>query len=277
MGLIKGLETDGDTLLNTIANLKKINQIKIRLEKLIVDPVYKKALKKFVQSYNDIAAVNNQYFASITSDFTPAKSLSILKNTAVHSTINNLTEAGIDVNVTGLIKRILWKNISAGGSYADLTDQLRSFMLGNDKVDGALMQYAKTYTTTAVNQFSAEYNKSIADDLGLEWYVYTGSLLTTSRPFCIHAVDKKYIHISEFPALLQGDFGELGKVRLNKKTDLPEGMMEGTNPENFPRRRGGWNCGHQLIPIATLIVPKNVQDKVYASFAYKTWKAGRAA
>jgi hypothetical protein len=269
--LTKGLETNGDVLLNTVNNLKIINQLKVKIEKLIIDPKYKSQLKQFVQSYNDIAQLHNDYFANIAGNVSASKALDVLKKTAIETTLNSLTETGIDAYVTGPLKKILLANTQAGGSYADMIGQLRGYMLGKDGNEGALEQYIRTYGTTAINQFSAEYNKSIADDLGLEWYVYTGSLLTTSRPFCIKAVDKKYIHASEFQTLLDGDFGALGKVHLNKKTGLPDGMMDGTDPENFPRRRGGWNCGHQLIAVATMIVPMNIQDAVYRTNAYKSW------
>jgi hypothetical protein len=271
--LAKDLDVKDDAIVNSVANLKKISQIKIKIEKLIIDPKYKDQLKQFVQSYDAIQQLHNDYFANINAAFTPFAGLNILKKTAVQATLNNLTEAGIDANVTGPLKKILMANMAAGGSYADLTDQLRTFMLGKDKIPGALQQYVGTYATTSINQFSAEYNKMIADDLGMEWYVYTGSLLTTSRPFCIKAVNKKYIHISEFQALLDGDFGSLGKVHMNKKTGLPDGMMDGTNPENFPRRRGGWNCGHQLIAVNEIIVPQNLKDAVYRTAAYKSWAA----
>jgi hypothetical protein len=136
-----------------------------------------------------------------------------------------------------------------------------------------LQRYVKTYANTAINQFSAEYNKTISDDLGLEWYGYNGSLLTTSREFCDKCVEKKYIHVSEFPALIKGDFGALGEIHITKSTGLPDGMMAGTDETNLVRRRGGWNCGHQMIAVAESVVPQGIKDAVYATQAYKDWAA----
>jgi hypothetical protein len=273
IGLTKTLETRGDVLLNNIKNLGVINKIKVKLERLIIDPKYKEDVKKFIGSYSDIQDLSNQYFSQFNAKYKPSATANGVKQTAIQSTLNGLFENGINTGVIDGLKKILQTNISAGGSYAHLTEQLRNYMLTNDTGDGALQRYVKTYANTAINQFSAEYNKTIADDLGLEWYGYDGSLLTTSREFCDKCVEKKYIHVSEFPALIKGDFGALGEIHIAKSTGLPDGMMAGTDETNLVRRRGGWNCGHQMIAVAESVVPQNIRDAVYASQAYKDWTA----
>jgi hypothetical protein len=271
MGMLKRLDTRGDTLRVTLNNLKIINELKTKVEKIVIDPRYKSELRSFGKAYQDISELQNEYFASFNVKFKPKNILKVLTKTAIETTINNLTETGLQVGVTDGIRKMLSTNINAGGSYAALTEQLRNYVTTTDKGNGALERYVRTFATTSINQFSAEYSKTIASDLNLEWYMYTGSLLTTSRDFCIHGVDKRFMHVSEFPTLLEGNFGEYGTVPIYNKTGLPHGMMEGTNPDNFPRRRGGWNCGHQLIAVDDAIVPTDVKDKVYNSSAYKYW------
>lgn len=268
---LQKLETRDGAILNNARNLKTINYIKNGIEKLIIDTRYKEQLKQFAKAYDDIANVQNQYFAQFAAAYTPSNALKLLQSSAIHTTLTNLTETGIQAGVTDELRQILLKNAQSGGSMADLTDQLRNYLLTNETGEGALARYVKTYSNTAINQFSAEYNKQIADDLGLEWFMYDGSLLETSREFCKKCVQKKYIHISEFETILHGDFGNLGKISVNKKTKLPDGLMEGTTPENFPRRRGGWNCGHQLVAVDEIAVPQNVKDAVYATPAYQNW------
>lgn len=271
IGLTKSLETRGDVLLNNIKNLGIINQIKVKLERLIIDPKYKDDVKEFVKSYSDIQGLSNEYFSQFNAKFKPSATANGVKQTAIASTLNGLFENGINTGVLDGIKKILQTNINAGGSYAHLTEQLRNYVLTNDNSEGALERYVKTYANTAINQFTAEYNKTIADDLGLEWYGYDGSLLTTSREFCEKCKEKKYIHISEFPAIIAGDFGPLGECKIEKSTGLPNGMMAGTDPGNLVRRRGGWNCGHQMIAVDDSVVPQGIKDAVYSTQAYKDW------
>lgn len=274
LSLIKKLETNGDNLVSSVKNFKTINQIKVALEKLIVDKNYTEKVKAFVQSYNDVAKLSNDYFSKVNSKFKPKRVLKVIRDTAIETTLTNLTETGIEVGVTDGLKKILVNNVTQGGSYADLTEQLRNYLLSNNTGEGALERYVKSYTTTAINQFSAEYNKSISDDLGLEWFMYDGSLLETSREFCKQCVAVKYIHVSEFDALLKGEInGE--KIPLSDKTGLPNGLMAGTNKDNLIRRRGGWNCGHQMIAVSDIVVPQKRKDEVYNSADYRSWKAKR--
>lgn len=277
LALLKKLDTRGDTLLNNINNLKIINNIKVRLEKLIIDNKYQAGVKDFIAAYNDIQQLHNAYFAAFASKPTHEiiksnqRALNILTRTAIETTVNNLTETGLQAGVTEGLRKLMLTNINMGGSYADMTEQLRHYLIGDKENAGALEKYVRTYTTTAINQYSAEYNKTIADDLGLEWYVYDGSLIETSRQFCIHAVEKKYIHKSEFDTLLDGDFDGV-HIHINKATGLPDGMLPGTDASNLIRRRGGWNCGHSMIAVDDLIVPQNKKEAVYASLKYKSWK-----
>jgi len=270
MTMLKQLETKGDTILNNVNNLKLINNLKAKIERIVIDKKYKAELKTFAKAFEQIGNMQNQYFATFNTKFKPKAVMNVLKKDAIKTTLTNLTEAGLQAGVTDGLRRILLTNVTSGGSYAALTDQLRNHLTNNATGEGALERYVKTYATTAINQFSAEYNKKISSDLGLKWYMYTGSLITTSRDFCIHATEKTYMHESEFPTLLKGNI-DGQQVHLNKKTGLPDGMMEGTTPDNFPRRRGGWNCRHQLIAVDDLIVPKNVKDRVYSTREFQTW------
>lgn len=75
---------------------------------------------------------------------------------------------------------------------------------------------------------------------------------------------KEYIHISEIPEILKGRIeigGEIKTCPINPKTELAYGLIEGTTPENFAVNVGGWNCRHQLVPIADEAVPKNIREK----------------
>ncbi|MDR2801816.1 MAG: hypothetical protein LBB31_01190, partial [Prevotellaceae bacterium] len=50
------------------------------------------------------------------------------------------------------------------------------------------------------------------------------------------------------------------QCRIYDKTGLPYGMKEGTNVDNFTANCGGWNCGHQLVPLREESVPERVRD-----------------
>jgi hypothetical protein len=109
---------------------------------------------------------------------------------------------------------------------------------------GMSREDAKKYVELECRIFLTQRNKIIGDDLNLEWYMYVGSNLTTTREFCEHLTKKKYVHKSEIPVILTGDI-DGHQCKIDKKTGLPSGLIEDTNPENFIILNGGWNCGHQ--------------------------------
>ena len=144
--------------------------------------------------------------------------------------------------------------------FADLQEELRTHLLGKDGGQGAFSRYATTYATTALSQFTGQNNKLLTDDLGCEWFMYTGSNKETSREFCIQLTAKKFIHRSEIPTILTGRIDDY-QCAIYEKTGLPYGMIEGTTADNFQCNCGGWNCRHQLVPIADALVPAALRAK----------------
>jgi len=66
--------------------------------------------------------------------------------------------------------------------------------------------------------------------------------------------------LTRFDDFLRGDINGK-KVPINKKTGLPEGLEAGTNVSNLAVKAGGWNCGHQFMPVSSKIVPKELLNK----------------
>ncbi len=65
--------------------------------------------------------------------------------------------------------------------------------------------------------------------------------------------------MSEIPALLRGEID--GKQIPLSKKGLPVGMFDNTNATNFFIYRGGHKCGHQIIPVPAVVVPKELRDR----------------
>lgn len=261
--LLKGLDTKGDTITANVANIKKIAGFKNKIQAIINRSDYPDKIKKFLQDFAQIATIQNQYFSTVANDFQPQNLLTEIKAQSIDATIDSLTEAGLNANLINPVHNLLMKNATTGGSYSDLSGQLRDYLKTSDSGQGALTRYVKQITTDSINQFSGQYMNAITNDLGLEWFMYTGSLKTTSRPFCEACVKKKYIHISEFEEVINGDFPEFKEEggEIYDETGLPQGMIPGTNSSNFQIYRGGYNCGHTLVPVSDVMVPENLRMK----------------
>lgn len=168
-------------------------------------------------------------------------------------------------------------NITSGGSYSDLAEQLRQSLTNTPESKGILDRYVKTVAKDSINQFSRQYTQIVSNDLGYEWYRYMNSDIETTRCFCDAMTDKDYFHVSEIPGLLKGKglLCDNQTVPIYAKTGLPYGMIDGTNPENFFVRAGGWNCGHSIQPISKRQVPAKVLEALEATEEYKSWKKAR--
>jgi hypothetical protein len=176
------------------------------------------------------------------------------------------------------------KTIISGGSKADAINALKDVLVPYGV--SPLPQNISSATTDALNQFARMYNMTIMGAMGQEWFSYTGSLLETSRCFCISLEGRGFFHMSEIPLLLKGKYStgpmkctrtdEEGvehtqTVKIYDRTGLPEGMIPGTTQQSFFIYAGGWNCGHQIFPVSTGIIPKEILDEVYASQGYKNF------
>lgn len=263
---IKRLDTNGDKLKVTVKNLSILASIKNKLNRIILNDDYKGEVKEFVKAFNTVYKLQFEYWKSIESTFTPRPLLKAIRNQAITDTVQQLTTQGISANVSDAIIGILRTNITSGGSYAALADQLRQSLTNTPESKGILDRYVKTIANDSINQFSRQYTQIVSSDLGYVWFRYQNSDIDTTRCFCDKMTDKDYFHISEVPKILEG----MG-CDIYKKTGLPYGLIDGTNPENFFIRAGGWNCGHSINPVAERQVPIAIREALYATNEYKRW------
>ena len=81
---------------------------------------------------------------------------------------------------------------------------------------------------------------TVAEQLGLNWYLYTGGLLDTTRPFC-KARNGKYFRKEEVQSWATlGDWA---------------GRMAGTDEKTIFVTAGGYNCQHAILPVSEAAVP----------------------
>lgn len=270
--LAKDLETDTlGKVKQTIGNLKRLTQIKAKLAALAKDKDWAAGIAKFAQYFGTLQKMQNEYysqhFPEATFSETAKKKNELMKQLAVQNTIEALMGDGLKANVTDKLNDILLRAVTTGAKYSDLQEELRAHLMGKDGGQGALVRYTTTYATTALSQYTGQHNKLLTDDLDTEWFMYTGSNKETTREFCEHLTAKKYIHRSEIPTILTGKIDDY-QCAIYPKTGLPYGMIEGTTPENFQCNCGGWNCRHQLVPVADAVVPKQIRDRF--AFAQRT-------
>lgn len=258
--LARRLEVKNGKIASSMANLKLINGMRGKLEKLTLSREYIKDVAELARSCSAIAAAQQAYFKGTFGEFKPKPYYDALRDAAIASTVEGLTESGIRANVLKPINDLLRTGVTSGMSYAQMEQSLRTVLTETDGGSGALSRYAKTYAVDSVSQLAGEYMAAVTADLKTDWFVYRGSNIETTREFCKHLTKKEYVHKSEIPEILTGHI-DGHKCKIYDRTGLPYGMKEGTTPENFMANRGGWNCQHQLMPVREDQVPMELRKR----------------
>jgi hypothetical protein len=257
----KELIIQGDTITNSVKNIKLLSDLKSDLESIILDDSdYLESVTKFAKLYDKVTELNFAYFKALEKKFKPPKVMEAVKKQSVSLVLDSLTEAGMNTNLINPVREMINTYVTTGGSYSQLSKELNNYINGTPTIDGALVKYTKLVTTDAINQYTATVNQVVSADLGWEWFRYVGSNIKTTRTFCKALTQKQYYHRSELPKIIKGNFAEFKEMKgqIYERTGLPQGMIEDTNVSNFQTYRGGYNCGHQSYPIPNYLVPKNI-------------------
>ena len=263
LNLVKELSMSNGRINSSVENLKLISKIRTKLNQVVLNKEYMRGVREVANSFNSI------YQAQMQNPLIPQKGLSnsaktkfeLVKELALDNTISGLTQAGIEANVTDKISSIITRSITSGGMYADLVTEMTDLLRTDENSVGALTRYAKTFVSTALSQYAGQNNKLMTDDLDIEWFQYVGSNIETTREFCEHLTEKRFVHKSEIPDIVSGLI-DGHQCELNQRTGLPKGMIEGTNEDNFQINTGGWGCRHQLMPTGKASVPKEVRERI---------------
>jgi len=98
-----------------------------------------------------------------------------------------------------------------------------------------LTRYYKQYAYDTYNQVEAAKNAFFAQEVGFDYFIYRGTIITTSRDFCIKRAGKVFT-VEEATTTWQCDPTLLKRKGVGDCDDSYNALVE----------RGRWNCRHQL-------------------------------
>ena len=218
-------------------SLKELIKLKKDIANTIVtNAPYQLQVAEVIKGFEMLAELSNEYITVAIGDFKPKKALyEAILETNIATTKDALLGGGISENFGTAIQEVLKDNIAGIGTRSELNKTLRKFIEGTDTEKAFLNRYIKQVTNDSVMTFNAEYIQTIAEDLDVEYYLYQGTLIEDSRPFCVSRAGR-YFTTEEVK-----DWGDLGKWN---------GKNTNTNRTTIFIYRGGYNCRHQLWPVA---------------------------
>ena len=239
------LDNDGYIKQNA-GNRQILRAAQKQFDETILNSGYQAAVERHLSVITKIDALNESYFESISSAFKPNRVfIRSLQTNAIETVNQYLLQDGLAAQVKLPLNEILSQNINSGGSFSGMLNQVRTFIKGNENLDGRLTSYSRGILSDAIFQYSRGYQQSITADLKLEWYFYSGGLMDKSRPFCIERAEK-YWHQLEVESWASLSWA--GKNNLTTKSSI------------FILA-GGHQCRHSLIPVHESSVPQEDKDR----------------
>jgi hypothetical protein len=238
---LRELDVDQDGYVHSsAANRKIIRGVNKAFDEGLSKGGYYQGLNEFVKTIPIIDAINAGYFADIGKSFTADSTLiTSLQKQTISNIESLLLNNGLESQIKEPLYNMLFQNVSVGGSYSGMVDQMKVYVKGTEN-DGKLLRYAKQITQDALNNYSRSYQASIGNLLGLEFYQYVGGLMAESREFCRDRAGS-YFHYKEIESWANLDW---------------KGKRPDTTESSIFVYLAGWNCQHQIVPVSTFVVPK---------------------
>lgn len=251
--LFKKLETKDGYILNNSYNRSLLAKSSQEFNKAINKSGYNDAVNEFVGTFSQLDVANQDYFSSISDLFKPNRAfISSLQKQTITTLESAILNEGLYANIKQPLLNVISQNINSGGSYSGFLEQLRNNIVGLEN-EGKLMRYSRGILNDTLFQYSRAYQQSVTDDLGLEFYLYSGGTTKDTREFCFERSDQFYhqLEIESWP------------------TENWHGKIPGTTESSIFMFCGGYNCKHSLIPVDISIVPQEVIDRNIDSGNYK--------
>lgn len=255
--LIRQLESldrkDGKIIIST-QNLAQIQQIADNLSTFIFDETdYPAALRAFAGEFNSQAALSRKFIKQINSDFEDKQIYQANLRLSQRQTIELLSKSAVSQVFINPMKDILQASITVGSSIPEATAVLSDLVIGNNEKEGALLSHVKQVAYDGFAFSDRQYLKLVVDDLKYEYFQYFGGRLRDSRCFCVDRLNqifhrKEIEHWGETPSLWDKQPG----------CHHGGGRILQTNASTIWTYAGGYNCRHQIVPVAPSQVPKQV-------------------
>ena len=235
------LQQKDGRIVPTAANLRRAAAITEELRGLFSSAEYLAAVADFARSFDRTKKANDELLKKAFPDYTPpALGEAVLKNSQARA-VELLVGATPQSNFLEPLRTVLDRAVTSGADWRELVAELRTVVAEDGQ------QYVKqvAWDTLAVSDRS--YAQAAGRELGVQWYLYAGTELPTTRDFCKERLNK-YYHASEVEswASLEWD----GK------------MEEATNEQTIFSTLGGWNCRHVLLPVSESVVPAEDRARI---------------
>ena len=231
------MDSKGGGFLSNTANARSLDLLEKYIQGVLEDLGINKDVADFVKNFDEAAKYTIGLQKTINGISVPATDvLRRWREYAIRTTVENLVGNGLSATYSKTIEKILGDAVYSGGSLTDVYNQVRAYAVTDTDKNGGLLKHYQQVSRDAVGQYAGGINRIVAKQYGLDALEYVGSLVKDSRPQCIRWVGMETILVKD-----------LAK-EITWAENNGQGLIPGTNADNFVINRGGFNCRHEAIP-----------------------------
>jgi hypothetical protein len=262
--LVSKLEMENGNIVLSERNMVLVENVNQRMKNLIFNEEYEKNLTGYISEFGKQAGLNNEYFQVTTPGFQVTPLYETVLRSTQRNAIDLLGEDAFTQVLIGPIKQTLEASVTNNISFTETMTNLRYLIEGDEEVDGRLISHIKrvAYDSFAVSDRS--YTNTIATDLGLEFYRYSGGKIEETRCFCEQRAGK-FFHKKEIE--LWGEGKNLGVCDTGGGKWA--GMNYNTDKGTIFFYAGGYSCKHSILPVSKKSVPSDVIQRAIKAGYYK--------
>lgn len=240
--LIPSLQIRNNKILNTNSNLKKINNPS-RLKSFLKNVINASLYEYYFNTYERLNGATNQYYKGFEPTEAATKKIFNRASTISSGFLDDLFDNN---DITRQIQNTIRKNIVSEASVTDVKSLMTEIIKGKEKKFGLITSYHYRNGYDSLQSYSRELDVQFSEALNLNYAIYAGGEIKTTRSFC----DERNGNVYNRETILSWN-------NLEWQGKIPDG--------NILTDLGGYNCRHDLdwisYPLARRIEPNIEKSK----------------
>lgn len=199
---VDNLETEGGNIKNSRKNLELITAI----DKIYQDLMNKsgsKLAETIIKNVNEVSKFNFDYYSSLAINQAayPATAKQIKQTIFDRLGVGDKTRLkpggfmdGMlkDNRIRNELKKLSLQEVIKGSGFKNFKDQLQNYIVGNEENAGGFRQYFRQYAYDIYVVADRTEQALFATELDLKYFTYEGTIIETSREFCIKRAGKVF-------------------------------------------------------------------------------------
>lgn len=252
--IIPKLEVSNGVLLDNANNYRLISELE-KVYKTFNTTVAETILPQLNKGIDSITKLGTDYFGLVLTSLperfdTIIESARVLTDLRLGLRMGKMIRGGVLMNNLKIdpadFQHKMSQAVTSQINMKEFIGVIKEYVNGTDVKSGVLDRQFKRFAYDTYQQYDAAYNKKLAEEFNMKYFVYQGGLVKDSRDFCAAHNDKVWSveESKEWPTWTpaEGEYPASWEIKAKDRNSVPSYM---DYPEYDPLvDRGGYNCRH---------------------------------